>query len=73
MGHIDTLLGYPGTLAPDHLADLRKERAHLFPHRKLSGRLVFVRLEIEALVSALAGVSLEQALENLRARDEGAR
>lgn len=38
------------------------------PHRKLQGRIVFVRTEIEAFLAALPGVSLEEALSNLAAR-----
>jgi len=38
------------------------------PHRKLGGRLVFLRAEIEAFLAALPGVTSAEALENVRAR-----
>lgn len=40
----------------------------LLPHRRLGGRVVFIRTEIEQFIHDLPGVSREQALENLKAR-----
>lgn len=40
----------------------------LIPFRKLGGRLVFVRRELEDFVAALDGCPLEEALANLRQR-----
>lgn len=40
----------------------------LIPHRRLGGRIVFLRDEVAAFLSKLPGVSVEQALENIAAR-----
>lgn len=40
----------------------------LFPHRRLGGRVLFIRTEIEQFICDLPGVGLQQALENLKAR-----
>lgn len=40
----------------------------LMPFRRIGGRIVFLRSELEAWLAALGGCSLEEALENLRAR-----
>lgn len=40
----------------------------LLPHRRLGGRVLFIRTEIEQFLLDLPGVTLHQAIENLRAR-----
>jgi len=36
------------------------------PYRKLGGRIVFVKSELEAFMASLNGVSLDEALGNLQ-------
>jgi hypothetical protein len=40
----------------------------LMPHRRLAGRIFFLRSELEAWLKTLNGVTLDEALENLKAR-----
>jgi hypothetical protein len=40
----------------------------LLPYRKFSGRVVFVRSELEQFIAALPGVTLEEARLNLMMR-----
>jgi hypothetical protein len=42
------------------------------PHRRLSGRLVFIKVEIERWIAGLPGVSVEEAVANVTARREAA-
>ena len=41
---------------------------HLLPYRKLSGRVVFLRSELEAYIATLPGVSVEEAQANVAMR-----
>ena len=43
--------------------------AGLLPHRRLGGRIIFLRDELEQWLATLSGVTLEQARENLKARE----
>jgi hypothetical protein len=43
----------------------------LLPYRKLSGRIVFLRSELEAFIADLPGVSVDEAKENLAIRSGG--
>jgi hypothetical protein len=38
------------------------------PHRRLGGRIFFLRTELEAWLETLNGVTLDEALENLKVR-----
>lgn len=40
----------------------------VLPHRRLGGRVLFLRTEVEQFIHDLPGVGREQALENLKAR-----
>ncbi len=40
----------------------------LIPFRRLGGRIVFVRLEIEAWLGSLEGCPLDEALANMKER-----
>jgi hypothetical protein len=40
----------------------------LLPYRRLSGRIVLVRSELQAFIRSLPGVSLSEALENIERR-----
>jgi hypothetical protein len=40
----------------------------LMPHRRLGGRIFFLRTELEAWLETLNGVTLDEALENLKVR-----
>jgi hypothetical protein len=40
----------------------------LMPHRRLGQRIIFIKSELEAWLSALKGITLDEALENLKAR-----
>jgi hypothetical protein len=54
---------------PEKALRARVER-RLIPFRRLQGRIVFLRAELEAFIAAQAGCSLEEALGNIRARGE---
>jgi|JI10StandDraft_1071094.scaffolds.fasta_scaffold1763054_2 hypothetical protein len=41
----------------------------LIPFRRLGGRIVFVRQEIEAWLASLEGCRLDEALANMKERD----
>jgi hypothetical protein len=41
------------------------------PFRRWSGRIVFLRADVEAYLRQLPGVTVDQALENLRTREAG--
>ena len=43
----------------------------LLPYRRLGARIVFVREDVAAYLQRLPGVTVDQALENLRAREAG--
>jgi len=45
----------------------------LLPYRKFAGRYVFLRIELEAFITTLPGVSLDEAKANLRIRTGGQR
>ena len=40
----------------------------LMPHRRLGGRIILIRAELETWLQALDGIGPEAALENVRAR-----
>lgn len=40
----------------------------LIPHRRLGGRIIFIKAELEQWLLTLPGVTLEEAVENLRVR-----
>ena len=40
----------------------------ILPYRRLGGRVVFLKTELEEFLQALEGVKLEEALANLRTR-----
>lgn len=40
----------------------------LVPHRRLAGRIVLIRAELEQFIGALPGLTLAEALANVRAR-----
>ena len=49
--------------------DIRgKVSRRLLPFRRLGGRIVFIRRELESYLSALDGCPLEEALMNMRER-----
>jgi hypothetical protein len=43
----------------------------LLPYRRLGGRIVFIRSEVEDFLRKLPGVSVDEALANLKAREAG--
>jgi hypothetical protein len=43
----------------------------LVPYRKFGGRLIILRSEWQKYLAALPGVTVDQALENLKARETG--
>lgn len=43
----------------------------LIPFRRLGARIYFVRAELEQWIQELSGCSLDEATENLRAREGG--
>jgi hypothetical protein len=43
----------------------------LLPYRRLGSRIVFVRASISDYLNRLPGVSVDEALENLKAREAG--
>jgi hypothetical protein len=45
----------------------------LLPHRRLGGRIVILRDELHAFLRQLPGVTVDQALENVAARQGDAR
>ena len=47
-----------------------KVERRLVPFRRVGGRIVFIRRELEAFMTALPGCSLDEALSNVHARQE---
>lgn len=43
----------------------------LLPYRRWGGRVVFLAAEVDAFIQKLPGVSLEEALENIKRKDSG--
>jgi len=41
----------------------------LMPHRRLGGRIIFIKAELEKWLLTLGGVNLEEATENMRMRN----
>jgi hypothetical protein len=43
----------------------------LIPHRRLAGRIILVRSELEQWLAALPGISAAEAIANAQAREAG--